>query len=720
VTACVSVLSRSVVPRPQLGALGATVQRSAINRSKSIVTVSPVCSAAISTNGSLSSITSDTLSGVEKVLVWFKHDLRVDDHAGLHSICQSKASQLVCLYIIDPQLLQPLLLTPAGPEVLAASLASLQADLRARGNELVVRVGPTHSTLQQAVAECGAQAVVSEHEVETSWAHALSHARDSLTGKSDPNAPKFITWASTAWCTSNFHTNYRTWKVTRGEALPPLPAPDALPAPPSSLTSGHLPTAAELRTLLEQHQQQHSRALGSAVQQVQAQVRTWAHTGPEASRLARLAACGASPTTLLQAYLTARTLPSSVTDSASAVRPLLTEAVGACESEAAPGASFTALITPWLALGALSRRRVLQDSVLLRKSEISLVPALDAAERGSETADFHFQLSALAGQQQRPADAPGMTIKQWRWRGMLSEFCVAEPSEPREGAPAILLVHGFGAFGDQWRGNLGALAAAGYRVFAPTLPGYGRSEKAAALYSQDLWRDHLRDFVLQQVGGPVVVAGNSIGGFIGASLAADCPDLVRGVALLNSAGPVDAAFTLEGWQRAIAAKKPPPKLLVQLLSRSLFLYLELSIGRTLQWLYPTNPVRADKWLGDEIYRAACDPGALEVFQSVFYLPPPRALNHLVHDQYRGPAAVIQGVLDPLNDARTRAASLQATCPGIYTALIQAGHCPHDEQPGKVNAALLSFIEERVLGSSSSSSRVKVEVEEEEAVVNVSA
>lgn len=50
-----------------------------------------------------------------------------------------------------------------------------------------------------------------------------------------------------------------------------------------------------------------------------------------------------------------------------------------------------------------------------------------------------------------------------------------------------VLVHGFGAFGDQWRFNLGPLAAAGYTVYAPTLPGFGRSEKAALQYSQNAW-----------------------------------------------------------------------------------------------------------------------------------------------------------------------------------------------------------------------------------------
>lgn len=80
----------------------------------------------------------------------------------------------------------------------------------------------------------------------------------------------------------------------------------------------------------------------------------------------------------------------------------------------------------------------------------------------------------------------------WRWRGALTDYCVAEPASPRAGAPAVVLCHGFGAFGDQWRGNLAALAAEGFTVYAPTLPGFGRSEKAPIGYSQEAWRDYLR------------------------------------------------------------------------------------------------------------------------------------------------------------------------------------------------------------------------------------
>lgn len=32
--------------------------------------------------------------------------------------------------------------------------------------------------------------------------------------------------------------------------------------------------------------------------------------------------------------------------------------------------------------------------------------------------------------------------------------------------PAVLLVHGFGAFGEQWRGQIKGLSEAGYQVLA--------------------------------------------------------------------------------------------------------------------------------------------------------------------------------------------------------------------------------------------------------------
>jgi pimeloyl-ACP methyl ester carboxylesterase len=113
--------------------------------------------------------------------------------------------------------------------------------------------------------------------------------------------------------------------------------------------------------------------------------------------------------------------------------------------------------------------------------------------------------------------------------------------------------------------------------------------------------------VLGVVRAPVLAAGNSIGGYIVAALAADAPRSVAGVALLNPAGRVDglAAGGVTGGGAPVQPKAgeeegtipdPPNRLFVEAASRALFAYLELSIGATLKRLYPTAPHQADEWL----------------------------------------------------------------------------------------------------------------------------
>ena len=86
-----------------------------------------------------------------------------------------------------------------------------------------------------------------------------------------------------------------------------------------------------------------------------------------------------------------------------------------------------------------------------------------------------------------------------------------------------------------------------------------------------------------------------------------------GLVLLNSAGKVEPTYTPPP---ADPAKAPfvPPKLLVDAASQGLFLFLRTSVARTLTRLYPVDSSNADEWLGQEILRAAADPGALGVFR----------------------------------------------------------------------------------------------------------
>lgn len=84
---------------------------------------------------------------------------------------------------------------------------------------------------------------------------------------------------------------------------------------------------------------------------------------------------------------------------------------------------------------------------------------------------------------------------------------------------------------------------------------------------------------------------------------------------------------------------------------------------------------------------------MQVLKSGFYLAPPRPLPYMLNDLYGGPVLVVQGVLDILNDAGGRARKLEAAIGRASAVCLDAGHCPHDEVPELVNAAIVDFAAE---------------------------
>lgn len=93
------------------------------------------------------------------------------------------------------------------------------------------------------------------------------------------------------------------------------------------------------------------------------------------------------------------------------------------------------------------------------------------------------------------------------------------------------------------------------------------------------------------------------------------------------------------------------------------------------------------------------------------LPPPRTANELLgadfgssksktmtkvkQGTFDGPVLVAQGILDPLNDAKTRADLLGKLRSGITVSQMEGGHCPHDELPDITAKYIASWIETSV-------------------------
>src|SRR5690606_33367544 len=102
----------------------------------------------------------------DSVLVWFRRDLRVDDHAALRQAVR-RARRVHCAFVFDREILDPL---PdrhdRRVEFIHASVAELDAALRRAGGALRVRHANARDAIPALAAETGAQAVLANHDYE--------------------------------------------------------------------------------------------------------------------------------------------------------------------------------------------------------------------------------------------------------------------------------------------------------------------------------------------------------------------------------------------------------------------------------------------------------------------------------------------------------------------------------------------------------------------------
>ncbi len=103
-------------------------------------------------------------------LVWFKRDLRVNDHAPLAEA--ARCGPVVPLYIAEPEFWG--LPDSSGRQwrFVAESLAELDADLRGRGAALVVRTGDAVAVLRDLLERLEVAAVWSHQETGNAWTYA--------------------------------------------------------------------------------------------------------------------------------------------------------------------------------------------------------------------------------------------------------------------------------------------------------------------------------------------------------------------------------------------------------------------------------------------------------------------------------------------------------------------------------------------------------------------
>ena len=123
--------------------------------------------------------------------------------------------------------------------------------------------------------------------------------------------------------------------------------------------------------------------------------------------------------------------------------------------------------------------------------------------------------------------------------------------------PVVVLVHGLGGRAEDWRDLAPYLTHAGYRVYMPDLPGYGRSQKPADFsYSIPDEAGAVIGFLDALGLKQVDLGGWSMGGWIVQRIAGDHPERVRHLMLYDSAG----IYEKPAWDTRLFTPQNPAEL----------------------------------------------------------------------------------------------------------------------------------------------------------------
>jgi len=153
---------------------------------------------------------------------------------------------------------------------------------------------------------------------------------------------------------------------------------------------------------------------------------------------------------------------------------------------------------------------------------------------------FWRPVSYLNGYMYARDSLAGVANREVTVRGIRVHYEVEGPA----GGPAVVLIHGLGGRAEDWRNLAPYIARAGFRLYLPDLPGYGRSEKPTDFsYSVRDEADVVVGFLDALGLKQVDLGGWSMGGAIVQHVAADHPERVRRLMLFDSAG----LFVLPTW-----------------------------------------------------------------------------------------------------------------------------------------------------------------------------
>jgi pimeloyl-ACP methyl ester carboxylesterase len=255
--------------------------------------------------------------------------------------------------------------------------------------------------------------------------------------------------------------------------------------------------------------------------------------------------------------------------------------------------------------------------------------------------------------------------------------------------PLVLLLHGFPELWYGWRRQIPALAAAGFRVVAPDLRGYGRSDKprgVAAYGVRELVRD-VRGLIERLGAAQASVVGHDWGAGIAWAFAMQYPEALGKLGILNGPHPVRMLQALRTLEQLVKSWYifffQLPGLPEYSLRRSDYAMLFAALDPLPNGERLSSAERAE-------YRAAfAEPGALRAMVN-YYRALGRPWTAPKPVPVHADVLILWGERDPYL-GRELARPEPYWAPRARVEYLPAGHFVQHELPVEVNRRLIDFL-----------------------------
>jgi pimeloyl-ACP methyl ester carboxylesterase len=240
--------------------------------------------------------------------------------------------------------------------------------------------------------------------------------------------------------------------------------------------------------------------------------------------------------------------------------------------------------------------------------------------------------------------------------------------------PLLVLVPGMGDLRGAYRFVAPELRDAGYRVACMDLRGHGDSDATFASYG-DVETSGDIVSLIQELGGPAVIVGNSMAAGSAVIAAAEHPDLVRGLVLV---GPFVRNGKMSAAQRILFRVAMAP------------LWAARAWKSYLPKLYAGKRPEDFDAYRDQVIAAIHRPGHAKAFSRTTHT------NHDPAEALLGKVAartlVVMGEQDPdFPDPKAEADWIRATLHADVVMVPEAGHYPQSQRPDITGNALLGFL-----------------------------